>query len=148
VAACERGIVGCVGVMLQFPLYGAIMGVMTHAGFVDALADLAIHAGAGLFSWLVFLSAGLINLFVPSGGGQWAVQGPIVARAALALDVPIEHAVMGVAYGDQWTNMLQPFWATPLLALTGARPRDFVGYAAVYLLVGGAWITTVCVLWP
>jgi short-chain fatty acids transporter len=148
VSACERGITGCVGVVLQFPLYGAIMGVMAHAGFVDALSNLAVGAGQSLFSWLVFLSAGVINLFVPSGGGQWAVQGPIVARAALTLGVPVEHAVMGVAYGDQWTNMLQPFWATPLLALTGARPRDFVGYAAIYLVVGGVWISVVCLWWP
>ena len=87
-----------------------------------------------------------MNLFVPSGGGQWAVQGPIAVEAARAFDIPVEQVIMAVAYGDQWTNMLQPFWALPLLAITGIRARDILGYTALFLLVGGAWMVG-CLLW-
>jgi short-chain fatty acids transporter len=83
----------------------------------------------------------VINLFVPSGGGQWAVQGPIAVEASSALGVPFERAVMSVAYGDQLTNMLQPFWALPLLAITGVQARDIIGYTAIVMLAGFAWIS-------
>ena len=78
---------------------------------------------------------GLVNLFVPSGGGQWAVQGPLLVQAGLQAGVAPSKMVMALAYGDQWTNMLQPFWALPLLAITGIRARDMIGYTAVLLLV-------------
>jgi short-chain fatty acids transporter len=89
---------------------------------------------------VTFFSAGIVNLFVPSGGGQWAVQGPILAEAALRLGVDVSDAMMAMAYGDQWTNMLQPFWALPLLAITGARARDIIGYCAIWMTLGGLWI--------
>jgi len=78
----------------------------------------------------------LVNVFVPSGGGQWAVQGPIVVEAAQALNVPIPKVVMALAYGDQWTNMLQPFWALPLLGITQLKAKDILPYSVITLLVG------------
>ncbi|MBX3275340.1 MAG: TIGR00366 family protein [Sandaracinaceae bacterium] len=129
------------GIVLQFPLYAGIMGVMRASGLTASLAaGLTSIAPASLYTVTTFLSAGLVNLFVPSGGGQWAVQGPIALEGARALGVPMEQAVMAVAYGDQWTNMLQPFWALPLLAITGARAKDLLGYTALLLLIGGAWM--------
>ena len=73
---------------------------------------------------------------VPSGGGQWAVQGPIVVEAAQALNVPIQKVVMALAYGDQLTNMLQPFWALPLLGITQLKAKDILPYSGIILLVG------------
>ena len=96
---------------------------------------------------VTFLSAGLVNLFVPSGGGQWAVQGPIAVEAARELGLPLEQVIMAVAYGDQWTNMLQPFWALPLLAITGIKARDILGYTALFLLVGGVWMAGCLLFW-
>jgi short-chain fatty acids transporter len=84
-----------------------------------------------------FLTAGLVNLFVPSGGGQWGVQGPVVVDAALRLDVPVERAVLALAYGDEWTNMLQPFWALALLGVTRLEARDIVGYTTLIMLLTG-----------
>ena len=109
---------------------------VTSAALSESLSGVE---GKG-FLVVVFGSAGLLNLFVPSGGGQWAVQGPIVIDAALGLGVAPEHAMLAVAYGDQWTNMVQPFWALPLLAITGTRARDLVGYSSLWMVVGGAWI--------
>jgi short-chain fatty acids transporter len=84
---------------------------------------------------LAFLSAGLINFFIPSGGGQWAVQGPIFIEAAQTLGTAPSRIVMAVAYGDQWTNMIQPFWTIPLLAIAGLHMRQIMGYTFVVLIV-------------
>ena len=117
------------------------MGVMRTTGLARDVADgIAAHASAELYGVVTFLSAGLVNLFVPSGGGQWAVQGRVALSAATELGVPVEQAIMAVAYGDQWTNMLQPFWALPLLAITGIRAKDILGYTALFLVVGGLWM--------
>ncbi len=132
---------GAAGIILQFPFYAGIMGVMRATGLArDAATWLADAAPRELYTSATFLSAGALNLFVPSGGGQWAVQGPIAVTAARELGGPLSQAVMAVAYGDQWTNMLQPFWALPLLAITGIRARDILGYTALFMLAGGAWV--------
>jgi short-chain fatty acids transporter len=81
------------------------------------------------------VSAALVNLAVPSGGGQWAVQGPVVVEAARALGVDTGRAVMAVVFGDQVTNMIQPFWALPLLGITGLRPGQILGYTAVLMML-------------
>lgn len=138
--ACEDGARACVGILLLFPLYGGIMGVMKGAGLAAALAGLFAAADPRVFTTLTFLSAGVVNLFVPSGGGQWAVQGPIVIEAALANGASPTDTMLAIAYGDQWTNMLQPFWAAPLLAITGVRARDIIGYCVLWMLLGGLWI--------
>ena len=80
---------------------------------------------------------------MPSGGGQWVVQGPIFLEAAAALGVDPSRIVMGVAYGDQWTNLAQPFWTLPLLAVAGLKVRDILGYCfvvliALFFVFGGA----------
>ncbi|MCA9656179.1 MAG: short-chain fatty acid transporter [Myxococcales bacterium] len=147
VAACEQGVRSCTGIILQFPLYGGIMGMMGGAGLSSALSRWFAEAGAGAFTVVGFLAAGLLNLFVPSGGGQWAVQGPILVEGALELGLPVSDAMMAMAYGDQWTNMLQPFWALPLLAITRVRARDIIGYTAIWMVAGGLWIVGCLLLW-
>jgi short-chain fatty acids transporter len=94
-------------------------------------------AGPSTFGLLVFLSAGLVNLFVPSGGGQFAVQGPVMLDAGARLGVDPSVTIMAIAYGDQWTNMIQPFWALPVLAISGLKIRDILGYTTVTLLASG-----------
>ncbi len=132
---------GCAGIIVQFPIYGGIMGMMAASGLVAALADFFVSIGnASTMPALSFLAAGIVNLFVPSGGGQWAIQGPIALEAGLTAGVSPAKMIMAVAYGDQLTNMLQPFWALPLLAITGVKARDIVGYTAIIMVAGGLWI--------
>ncbi|MFY0540872.1 TIGR00366 family protein [Nannocystis pusilla] len=145
VRACDAGARASAGILLLFPLYGGIMGVMKGTGLAAALAGLFAAADPRVFTTLTFVSAGFLNLFVPSGGGQWAVQGPIVMSAALDRGVDPTHAMLAIAYGDQWTNMLQPFWAVPLLAITGVRARDIIGYCTLWMFAGGLWIAA-CLL--
>ncbi|MFW5924900.1 MAG: short-chain fatty acid transporter [Myxococcota bacterium] len=135
---------GAAGIVLQFPFYAGIMGVMRGTGLAAAMAGVIGQTTSATGAVLLTVgSAALINLFVPSGGGQWAVQGPVALQAAARLGMAPETAVMAVAYGDQLTNMLQPFWALPLLAVTGVRARDIVGFTAVVMLVAAAWIALV-----
>ena len=88
------------------------------------------------FPFIHFFSAGLVNIFVPSGGGQWAVQGPMILETALQLNVPLPKAIMALAYGDQITNMLQPFWALPLLGITKLKAKEILPYTLLFMLVG------------
>jgi short-chain fatty acids transporter len=138
--ACGKGMQACLGIILQFPLYAGIMALMAASGLAARLTTVVSSVGAELLAPITFLSAGLLNLLVPSGGGQWAVQGPIIMEAARVTGVAPGTILMAMAYGDQWTNMLQPFWALPLLAVTGVRARDIVGYAVLWMIAGGAWI--------
>jgi len=139
---------GAAGIIIQFPLYAGIMGVMHDSGLTETLAgSISDVSRERTLATLTFLIAAIIKLFVPSGGGQWAVQGPIALQAAKDAGVDPAKLVMAVAYGDQVTNMLQPFWALPLLAITGARARDIVGYTALLMLVGMVWIGVWLLIW-
>ena len=88
------------------------------------------------FPIFTFISAGLVNVFVPSGGGQWAIQGPIIIESAINLEVSIPKSIMALAYGDQITNMLQPFWALPLLGITGLKAKEILPYTLMLMLLG------------
>jgi short-chain fatty acids transporter len=85
-------------------------------------------------------------MFIPSGGGQFAVQAPIFADTAQQLGVEQSVAIMGIAYGDQWTNMIQPFWTVPILAIAGLSVRDIMGYTTVILFISGAIMATTLLL--
>ena len=135
--ALEEAIKGTAGILIQFPLYFGIMGIMTATGMVTQISDFFVSiATETTLPILTFLSAGLVNIFVPSGGGQWVIQGPIVLESALKLGVPLPKAIMALAYGDQITNMLQPFWALPLLGITKLKAREILPYTLLLLLVG------------
>jgi short-chain fatty acids transporter len=113
------------------------MGIMKYSGLVILISDFFVSIStATSFPILTFFSAGLVNFFVPSGGGQWAVQGPIVVEAAQSLNIPIPKIVMALSYGDQITNMLQPFWALPLLGITQLKAKDILPYSLFALLLG------------
>lgn len=138
---------GASGIILQFPFYAGIMGMMT--GKPEGGASLA----ANISNWFVnvstektyplftFLSAGVVNFFVPSGGGQWAVQAPIMMPASIELGVPAAKTAMAIAWGDAWTNMIQPFWALPALGIAGLGARDIMGYCLMVLLYSGIIIS-------
>ena len=125
-------------ILLQFPLYAGILGLMTGSGLIQVFSDAFVAISNPVtFGLLAFLAAGLVNFFVPSGGGQFAVQGPIMLSAGAELGVDPAVTIMAVSYGDQWTNMIQPFWAIPLLAIAGLKMRDILGYTTVVLIASG-----------
>ncbi len=113
------------------------MGLMIGTGLVDVIAGwfIAISSQNTLAFWSM-ISAGLLNIFIPSGGGQWSVQGPIFIKSAQNLGVDLSSIVNGIAYGDQLTNMVQPFWTIPMLAIAGLDVRDVMGYTFITLVYG------------
>ena len=141
VRAIDDAARGCAGIILQFPLYAGIMGMMHASGLTEQLAEgIASIGSSSTLPIFTFLSAGIVNLFIPSGGGQWGVQGPIVMSSAHEAGIEPSKMLMALAYGDQMTNMLQPFWALPLLAITGVKAREIVGYTALLMLLASIWV--------
>ncbi|MEZ4938980.1 MAG: TIGR00366 family protein [Crocinitomicaceae bacterium] len=136
--ACEEAIKDTTGILIQFPLYFGIMGIMKSSGLVALTSEYFANISSGSsFPVLTFFSAGLINIFVPSGGGQWAVQGPILIETCQNLGIGLEKSIMALSYGDQLTNMLQPFWALPLLGITRLKAKQIMPYTLVLFLIGG-----------
>lgn len=99
------------------------------------------------FPVFTFFSAGIVNFFVPSGGGQWSVQAPIVMNAAEYLKVPTNIAAMAIAWGDQWTNMIQPFWALPALAVANLKVKDIMGFMCIITTASGIVFAIGIYLW-
>lgn len=146
-SAITDAIKGATGIIIQFPLYAGIMGIMKYSGLVVIFSNFFIDISNEVtFPIFTFISAGIVNTFVPSGGGQWAVQGPIICEAASVLNVPISKAIMALAYGDQLTNMLQPFWALPLLGITQLKAKDILPYSFIVMLVGAVLYAAVLLL--
>jgi len=117
------------GVILQFPFYAGIMGMISLSGLAVIMAGWLINiANPTTFPMMAWLASGFVNLFVPSGGGEWAVLGETLIRAGQNLGVPIGKTIIAYGTGDAWTNLLQPFWAIALLGITGMRARDMFGY--------------------
>ncbi|MBL8680557.1 MAG: short-chain fatty acid transporter [Myxococcales bacterium] len=134
--AISQSVRGTAGVVLQFPFYGAIMVMMRDSGLGHAIAGVFIaFASARTLPFYTFLASLVTKLFVPSGGGEWAVEGPVMLEAARRLGTPYGATTMGVAYGNMAGNMFQPFWALPLLGLLGLRAKDIMGYSLVVFLV-------------
>jgi len=143
IKSVDSAIKGASGILIQFPLYFGIMGIMKDTGMIELMSDLFISiSNENTFPIFTFFSAGLVNIFVPSGGGQWAIQGPIIVEAAMKLGVSIPKSVMSLAYGDQITNMLQPFWALPLLGVTGLKAKEILPYTLLLMLLGGVIFIT------
>lgn len=136
--ALDEAVKGVGGILIQFPFYAGVMGMMVGSGLAAGLTDLFVSSANGaVLPLLAFFSAGLVNVLVPSGGGQWAVQGPIIMPAAEALGADKARVLLAIAWGDAWTNMIQPFWALPALAVAGLSARDIMGFCVLVLLVSG-----------
>ncbi len=146
--AIKKATAGATGILLQFPFYGGIMGLMTALGddghsLAGSLSQLfASISNETTFPLFTFLSAGLVNFFVPSGGGQWAVQAAIMLPASSELGVPLAKTALAIAWGDAWTNMVQPFWALPALGIAGLNAKDIMGFCLITLLYSGLVIST------
>lgn len=136
-------------ILIQFPFYAAIMGMMVQSGLAASITNAFVSiATEKTFYVLSFLSAGLVNFFIPSGGGQWAVQAPVMIEAVNQMNAVggnIEQAkmAMSIAWGDAWTNMIQPFWALPALAIAGLKARDIMGFCVFNLILSGLIISAV-----
>ena len=153
VRAFGKAASGASGILLQFPFYAGIMGIITGVGTsgtcLGTVLSNACVNGSGPITYplLTFLCAALLNLFVPSGGGHWAIQAPIMFGAGEVLNV--DHGLTGIAiaWGDAWTNLIQPFWALPALAIAKVQAKDIMGYCLIDLIVSGIIIVGGLLVW-
>lgn len=153
VRAFGKAASGASGILLQFPFYAGIMGIITGVGAsgtcLGTVLSNACVNGSGPITYplLTFLCAALLNLFVPSGGGHWAIQAPIMFGAGEVLNV--DHGLTGIAiaWGDAWTNLIQPFWALPALAIAKLQAKDIMGYCLIDLVVSGIIIVGGLLVW-
>lgn len=126
------------GIILQFPFYAGIMALMQESGLALKLSEFFVtYSTKETLPFYTYLSAGLLNIFIPSGGGQWAVQGPIMLKAANSLGTDPVKVSLAISWGDAWTNMIQPFWALPLLSLAKLELKDIFKELMVYFFVSG-----------
>jgi short-chain fatty acids transporter len=136
-SALKESIGDVSGILIQFPLYFGIMGIMKDSGLALQIAEFFVSISTTeTLPIFTFFSAGILNIFVPSGGGQWAIQGPIILESSSQLGVPLPKMIMAMAYGDQITNMLQPFWALPLLAITRLKAYQILPYTFWMFVLG------------
>ena len=133
-------------IVLQFPFYAGIMGILQQSGLATVLAQMFLQiANPDNYCLLTSYSATVLNLFIPSGGGKWAVQSPVVIESAKALGVAMPKACMSVAWGGACGNMLQPFWALPLLAIAGLKVRDIMGYCILSFFLAVSIVSAVLI---
>lgn len=148
-AAADRGARLVGGVVLQFPFYAGMYGVIQGTGLATVLGRwLADVASARSYPLLLYWYSGIINYFVPSGGSKWAIEAPYLVEAAARLRVSVDQVVVAYAWGDMATDLIQPFWALPLLAAAGLDFRDIVGYEMVVFVVYAAVVSVAFWLLP
>lgn len=134
--------------IIQFPFYAGIMGMMDHSGLVNTISEgfVAISSPETLPFWGL-LSSMLINFFTPSAGGHWAVQGPFMIEAANAMGADLAKVSMSVMWGNAWQDIIQPMWLLPALAISGLGIRDIMGYNVIAFLWVGVILCTGVFLW-
>ncbi len=147
-AALNEGVKVVSGIIIQYPFYAGILAILSGSGLIVTLANwfVSISSAETLPIWS-FFSAGLINLFVPSGGGQWVIQGPVMMDAAATLGASIPATALAVQIGDQWTNMVQPFWLLPALAISGLKLKQLMGYMVMVLFYLGIVFFATIAIW-
>lgn len=134
--AAEEAVKPLHGIVLQFPLYAGIYGIIKDTGLVTAAANAFLSvATAQTFPLLVCAYSAAMDYLVPSGGAKWAMEAPYLLQAGAKLGVPATDVVMAYAYGDMATNLIQPFWAIPLLGVARLDFRDILGYELIVLAV-------------
>lgn len=153
VKAFTKAASGASGIILQFPFYAGIMGIITgvgHSGicFGTVISDACISISTPTtYPLLTFLCAAVLNMFVPSGGGHWAIQAPIMFAAGAKMGVDPGLTGTAIAWGDAWTNLIQPFWAIPALAIAKLNAKDIMGFCIIDLFVSGLIICAGLLIW-
>jgi len=145
--ACRQGVDSAWGIILQFPFYAGIFGLMQNTGLGAWIGNLfATTASQASYPFVVYAYSALMNLFVPSAGSKWLIEAPYLVPAGEALDVSVVTVLLSYSYGDSTTNLIQPFFAIPILAVTKLRFGDVVGYTFLVALACFA-VSAVAMAW-
>ncbi len=124
------------GVILQFPFYAGIFGIINSTGLGDWLGGLFVQiATTETYPLIVYIYSGIVNIFVPSGGSKWLIEAPYLLPAARDLGVSSTATLLAYCYGDSTSNLVQPFWAIPILTVTRMKFGDVLGYSGLIAVV-------------
>ncbi|MDA8405839.1 MAG: TIGR00366 family protein [Deltaproteobacteria bacterium] len=133
------------GVLIQFPFYAVIFGIITGTGISHWLANLFTSISThNTYALLVAFYSAVLGLFIPSGGGKWVIEAPYVLQAANELKVHLGWVVQIYNAAEALPNLINPFWMLPLLGLLGVKARDLVGYSVLQLIVHTPVIFFLC----
>ena len=136
------------GIVLQFPLYAGIYGIFKATGLTERIGQLFVSLSTqATFPAIVYLYSGVVNYFVPSGGSKWAIEAPYLLEAARTLGVAPEKVVLAYAWGDMATDLIQPFWALPLLAVARLDFKDILGFLLVAFVFYLPLVTLAFFVW-
>ena len=134
--ACRRAMDSAWGIVIQFPFYGGIFGLLQFTDLGHWLGSLfSSVATTASFPLVVYAYSGLMNLFIPSGGSKFLIEAPFLIPAGLSLGVSPVTTTLAYGYGDSTTNLIQPFFALPILAVTRLRFGEIVGYTFLIAVV-------------
>lgn len=148
-ASARKGVTTTFGVMIQFPQYAGLFGVISNSG----LAALLTHWFGSIstprtFSWIVYLYTGVMDFFVPSGGSKFVVEAPFILPAGKALGISYSHTINAYSTGAQWANNVQPFWALPVLGAFKVRFQDILPFTFLIWLYAGIISSAFFLLFP
>jgi short-chain fatty acids transporter len=147
--AAMRGATYLYGIVIQFPFYAGMYGLIRYSGLADIIGRWFVSvATPRTFPVIIYWYSGIVSYVIPSGGSKWAVEAPYVVSAAQSLGVPVSHAILAYAWGDMSTHFLQPFWAIPLLAIARVEFKDIMGYLALLFVVNFVVVSTAFLLMP
>jgi len=149
VAAAEEAGKLVFGIILQFPLYAGMYGIIQGTHLAELLAGAFVRvANASTYPAMVYWYSGIVNYFVPSGGSKWAIEAPYVLSAAHSLGVPAAKVVTAYAWGDMMTDIIQPFWAIPLLAAAKLDFREILGFCMILFCIYAPIVSLAFLLFP
>lgn len=132
IEAVKRATGNVYGVIIQFPFYAGIFGIINYSGLAKVIADWFVSISTpDNFPLIVYWYSALLNFFVPSGGSKFVIEAPYILPAAKQLGANVNYVVNAYTFGDLHTNLLQPFWALPILASFKLRFRDILPYGLV-----------------
>jgi short-chain fatty acids transporter len=139
--AVNRAVPATSGVLIQFPFYGGIFGIVTMSPIARNMAHFFVRISShGTFPLLVSLYSAILGMFVPSGGSKWIIEAPYVLQAAKDLHVHLGWVVQVYNASEALPNLINPFWMLPILGILKMRARDLVGFTALQLMVNSVLV--------
>lgn len=140
--AAEEGVRLVWGIVLQFPFYAGIYGIIKDTGLADQLGRLLVSLfDARSLPLGICWYSGILNYFVPSGGSKWFLEADTILKAGREVGLSTQAVVLSYMWGDMLTDMIQPFWAVPLLTAARLEFKDILGYAFVIFLAYAALVS-------
>lgn len=133
--ACQEGAKNTWGVLLQFPFYAGMFGMITYTKLGEFLSNLFVSISTPkTYLPIIYIYSGIMNYFLPSGGAKWSIEATYLLEAGRKLGISDAAVVLAYSWGDMMTDVIQPFWAIPMLAIVGLKFGQIMGYCTVICL--------------